>query len=159
MKATWFATRCLCVLLIIMMLGLLICQFVPFWTVEDDTASISQFIWKPSDHKTINRDFKANVDKNFSMNDVYTGPVLFLVLGAVSVIISMFFMGRLYAFLSSAVTGFSGIYLYLSHPIFRMGTNWYIHFGVAIAILTFSVIGLLSWYLTKVTSVKNYQGM
>lgn len=142
----------ICVLLILLMLILIYFQFVPFWTAEDDTASISEFIWQPSDHKTIKRDFKANVDKNFNMNDIYAGPVLVLVSGILAIVLCIVFFGRIYACLASAMVGVIGIWCYHSHAVFQLGANWQLHFAIAIAI---AVIGAIGAMLCALTFFKN----
>ena len=133
----------ICVLLILLMLSLIYFQFVPFWSAEDDTASISEFIWQPSDHKSIKRDFKANVDNNFSMNDVYAGPALVLIFGIVAIILCVVFFGEIYSYLASVAIGLIGMWSYHSHAVFRCGANWQLHFGTAVAIAVAGIVGLI----------------
>lgn len=71
-------------------LALVVCQFVPFWTVEGKTISIAQYIWLPTYLKDVTRVFAAKYPEFASMNAFGGAPILLLASGAVSVFLTLF---------------------------------------------------------------------
>lgn len=71
-------------------LALLVCQFVPFWTFEGKSISISQYIWLPWTLKDLTREFAANVQSDFALNDLGPAPIILLAAGGVTVFLTLF---------------------------------------------------------------------
>jgi len=71
-------------------LALVVCQFVPFWTVEGKTISIAQYIWLPTYLKDVTRVFAAEYPEFASMNAIGGAPILLLASGCVVVFQTIF---------------------------------------------------------------------
>lgn len=66
-------------------LALLVCQFVPFWTVEGKSISIAQYIWLPTYLKDVTKVFAAEYPEFASMN-AFGGAPLIVLFGSGAVI-------------------------------------------------------------------------
>ena len=71
-------------------LALVVCQFVPFWTVEGKSISIAQYIWLPTYLKDVTKVFAAEYPEFASMNAFGGAPILLLASGGVTVFMTLF---------------------------------------------------------------------
>jgi len=71
-------------------LALLICQFIPFWTVEGKNISIAQYIWLPTYLKDVTRVFAAEYPEFASMNAFGGAPILLLFSAGAVVFMTLF---------------------------------------------------------------------
>lgn len=125
----------------LLMAALLVCQFLPFWTVEEETVSISAYVWFPSNHNNVTKMLEAEFE-GYSINNLIAGPVLVLVLGAAGLVLCV--LKREYALtaLMPAACGAAGLWGYLSKPYFRLGEHWMLHVALCAAMLIVAVVSL-----------------
>lgn len=143
MKKPHVIAQCISFVLLALMLALLIMQFVPFWTEGDGTASISEYIWLPREHKELDQSLKATFGKDYRINQILLAPAALLVSAAAGIVISVLKRGRLNSFLLPLVCGAAGITAYFTYPPFKLGANWMVHAILSIAILAVAVIGIV----------------
>ena len=117
--------------LAVLILGLLVMQFLPFWTTEKETVSMNEYLWMPNEHKSVTKLFKAELDdKKFDPIKIVLWPVLTLVLGVAGIVLCILKRGE---FLPCLMT--------VLNPVYQMGANWQLHAAVAAVVL---VAGLAS---------------
>lgn len=106
-------------------LALLVCQFIPFWTVEGKSISIAQYIWLPTYLKDVTRVFASKYPEFASMN-AFGGAPLIVLFGSGAVIFMTLFKKHLSIVFGGllALTGASAIscatipvYHYLSNAL------------------------------------------
>lgn len=127
----------------VLMLALLVMQFLPFWSVEEDTVSIGGYIWMPNEHKNLTKSFRAELDdKKFDPVRIALWPVLTLVLGAIGIVMCLLKRGSTPSFLLSIGCGLASTLGFLN-PLFQLGANWQIHLVVSILVLAAGIAGLV----------------
>jgi hypothetical protein len=128
--------------LAVLILGLLVMQFLPFWTTEKETVSINDYLWMPNEHKSVTKLFKAELDdKKFDPIKIVLWPVLTLVLGVAGIVLCILKRGEFLPCLMTVLCGATGVLTYFTNPVYQMGANWQLHAAVAAVVL---VAGLVS---------------
>lgn len=120
---------------------LLVLQFVPFWAEGDGQVSIGGYIWFPSDHKTLDSQFAAEIE-GYTINDAVPVAVLLLVLSAAGIVLCMLRMNNALSALVPLACGLVGTVGYLIQPVFRMGSGWQLHCLVCVAMAALAVVAL-----------------
>ena len=143
MKKPDMIAKCISYVLIVLMLALLVMQFVPFWTEGDGTASISDYIWFPREHKELNNALKAEFGKDYRINQYLVGPIALLVSAAAGIVFSVLKRGKLNSFLLPLICGFAGYTTYFTYAPYKLGSNWIVHAILSIAVLAVAVIGIV----------------
>ena len=128
----------LCAVLCAVLLAL---QFVPFWAEEDGQVSIGGYIWFPSDHKTLDSQFSAEIE-GYSIGDAVPLAVLLLVLSAVGIVLCILKMNNALSALVPLACGLVGTVGYLIQPAFRMGAGWQLHCLVCVAMAALAAVTL-----------------
>lgn len=123
----------LCALLI---LGLLVCQFLPFW----NGVSIQKYVWFPSDNEAVGGIISEATGREFSVNDVVLMPVLVLLSGAVGIVLCLWKPEEIFSSIAGIICAVSGIWGYLAEPAFRLGSLWVLHFILCLLILAVSAM-------------------
>ena len=128
--------------LAVLILGLLVMQFLPFWTTEKETVSMNEYLWMPNEHKSVTKLFKAELDdKKFDPIKIVLWPVLTLVLGVAGIVLCILKRGEFLPCLMTVLCGATGVLTYVTNPVYQMGANWQLHAAVAAVVL---VAGLVS---------------
>lgn len=128
--------------LAVLILGLLVMQFLPFWTTEKETVSMNEYLWMPNEHKSVTKLFKAELDdKKFDPIKIVLWPVLTLVLGVAGIVLCILKRGEFLPCLMTVLCGATGVLTYFTNPVYQMGANWQLHAAVAAVVL---VAGLVS---------------
>lgn len=126
--------------LAVLILGLLVMQFLPFWTTEKETVSINGYLWMPNEHKSVTKLFKAELDdKKFDPIKIVLWPVLTLLLGVAGIVLCILKRGELLPCLMTLLCGVTGVLTYFTNPVYQMGANWTIHVVVACVVLVAGV--------------------
>ena len=120
---------------------LLVLQFVPFWAEGDGQVSIGGYIWFPSDHKTLDSQFAAEIE-GYTINDAVPVAVLLLVLSAVGIVLCILRMNNALSALVPLVCGRIGTFGYLLQPAYRMGAGWQLHCLVGVAMAALAAVTL-----------------
>ena len=137
----------------ILMLALLICQFVPFWSLDGREVSIGGYIWFPSD----NDDFTAYFQEWLNDGDFYSGSivginVLIMLACAAGFVFCIKNSEELWPIVFPAACGILGLYQYLAIPVFQLGSNCGIHVAICIATLVMAIIALIAWVRDRKTA-------
>ena len=164
-------TRVISIVCLLLMIGLVVTQFLPYWSFGEgekaQTLSIFQHNWFPNEKaykSTFIKEMKNQLVENglmdaastelkkLAINDfVYPHALLFLV-SVFGIAFGPFKLGKpLGVAFNLAVAGF-GIWQYLCHPIYQLGQNWYIGLIIAIAL---AVLSLLNVALLIVKKLKD----
>lgn len=143
MKKPHVIAQCISFVLLALMLALLVMQFVPFWTEGDGTATISDYIWFPREHKELNNSLKEVFGKDYRINQYLIGPITLLVSAAAGIVFSVLKRGRLNSFLLPLVCGLAGYTTYFTYAPYKLGANWIVHASLSIAVLAVAVIGIV----------------
>ncbi len=158
MKNVQTISKILSFVLVVVMLLMLVMQFQPFWSTEDDEASLAGYIWVPKSHRALTKYFK-NMYKDefnlvFNMNNIFPMPVMVFACCILGIIVSMWKPGKWFSFLLPVLGGFYGAQGYLSQRIFQLGQNWQLHLMICIAILLLGLAGLILSLLPMVKARK-----
>lgn len=130
--------------LAVLMLALLVMQFLPFWELESETISMSDYIWTPNENKSFTKLIKAELDdKKFDPVRIVLWPVLTLVLGAAGIVLCFVKKDTLLPYIVAVCCGLTGALTYLTSEIFRWGTTWGLHLAIAVVVLVAGVAGLV----------------
>lgn len=141
-------TRICNIICAVLMLTLIVCQFIPFWTTTTgDSISIQEYTWLPHHNKDLDTDFKANFGKEYGINDVVLMPIVVLVVGALGVIFTVMFMKKCGIVICPLLVGGLTTFEYLTNPAFQMGAGWVLHLVLGIAILLGAIIPLIQCVL------------
>lgn len=137
-KATGTAVLCA-----VLMLCLVICHFLPFWS----DVSIHGMIWFPTDHEAEKAFIQQRVGEDFAVDDLLAMPILSLIFCAVGIVVAFKSESKLWMGIAGALCGGCALLGYLTEPAFRTGNLWGLH-------LLLSVCVLLSAALAIYTSIK-----
>jgi len=136
----------------VLLIVLLVLQFTPYWSFgEGDKAgeaSVSQYIWLPSDYKTLTKELEKTFD-DYSINDIILPPILVLVLGAVGVVLGVLMAGKPLAGIIPTLCGAAGLWGWLTMPVLKMGATWGIQVALMAVILVVGVVSLVTMIQKK----------
>lgn len=132
-----------------LMLALIICQFMPFWTTATtgDEISIQEYTWLPHHNKDLEKEFKANFGKDYGINDVVLMPIVALVVGALGVIFTVLWSKKCVITVCPTLVGILATINYLTNPAFQIGALWQLHLVLGIAMLAASIIPVIQCVL------------
>ncbi len=132
-----------------LMLALIVCQFMPFWTTSTtgDSISIQEYTWLPHHNADLDKDFKANISKDYGINDVVLMPIVALVVGGLGIIFTILWMKKCGIMFCPLLVGIMATYEYLFNPAFQLGAAWQLHLALGIGILLGSIIPLIQCVL------------
>lgn len=142
-------TKLFCIIAGALMVGLLVFQFLPFWTVKEKIYSMNEYIWFP-DHngavtaafKTIMGDLGFPKDDNF-INWLVLWPVMQTVFAILGLAIHVKAKGNGFMLLFPIACGVSGILGFTRHPILQMGSTWVIQLVISIVMIVVAIVGLV----------------
>ncbi len=144
----------LCIVVAVLMLAMLVMQFMPFWSAEEDTASINGYVWLPKSHKDLTNYFKDffknEIGIKYSMNYFYLMPVIVLVCCVLGLALCATKRGGLVSFILPLIGGIYGARDYLMNVLFQMGQNWQIHLALCIAMAVVAGLGIAVCILGKI---------
>ena len=118
---------------------LIVLQFVPFWELEGEQISISEYIWFPLENGELTTHFIETVSPEFKVDSLVLSSLLQLVIPAVGIVLFLCNKESVYVPYCTGAAGLIGMWSYLSKPAFRLGMNWQLHFAFAI-LLSFVVL-------------------
>lgn len=143
-------TRGINIVCAILMLALLVCQFVPFWSLDGETSSIGGYVWFPDDHTN----FTAYFQEKLNDSDFYSGSiaginVVIILACAVGFILCLRYSNKIWPNIISAACGIVGMLSYIAYPIFRMGSLWELHIALCVGMLILAIISFAYWLKSK----------
>ncbi len=130
---------------VVLMIVLLVCQFMPFWTYGEngETASIQDYIWNPSGYSALEKYFKAEVSADYDINSILLMPILVLVLCVAGAVLGVIRGSHAWVGAFPAFCGLAGVWGYLSKAVFQMGNLWGLHLTLCIVLLILGVYTLI----------------
>ncbi len=139
--------KVLCLVVALLMLGMLVMQFLPFWSTDGDAASINGYVWIPKEHKELTKFFKdfftTQFGIKFSMNYIYLMPVIVFICCVLGISLCLIKPGNFLTFLLPIIGGFYGARGYLLNIVFHEGQNWQLHLALCIVTAAVAAIGLI----------------
>lgn len=122
----------------VLLLALVVCQFMPFWTAEEESVSIQKCVWLPQECKDITKMLDKTVE--VEINDIVLMPVVVLVSGVVGAFFCAVQPKKIWAAICPLACGIVGSYGYLTMPAFQLGSMWILHLLLSILILLLGVV-------------------
>lgn len=137
------------ILCVVLMLGMLVLQFVPFWEVEAEdpednlSVSISSYIWFPGENDDLTDYFedvyKDNSYEKYNINSIVLPCVLFLVLPVIAAVFFAFDRDTAVTPILTALCGVFGVWAFLAKPVMRYGSLWVVYFVLSIVLILAAV--------------------
>lgn len=153
----WFTPmRIIGLVCLLLMIAMLVTQFLPFWTIgEDTTLSISDYTWFNSEkvYKNFIKEMKVQLKdaglmtaeqlKEFKINDFVYPPVILLLVSLFGLGFCPFKLGKPLGLAFNLAVGCIGIWMYTCYPIYQLGANWQLHLILSIALTVLAVINII----------------
>ena len=134
MKKTNTARTICYIICALLMVALAAYEFMPFWTVGDESISLQRYIWFPYEHKEVTKMFIAEINSDFSVNDVVLMPIIHLVIGVLGAVLCLIKPKSLWIIVFPLLVSGSGILGYLTNPAFQMTSMWQVGLALSVAV-------------------------
>lgn len=138
------AVRIVLIVLVVLMLGLLVLQFLPYWTVTEtnEQVSIQGYTWWPLDHEDLTEQFEDMYGKkNYSLNDTVNMPVLVFFFTLLCVICTVLTHAKKsWVGVFPFVAGIGAVIGYLTQPVYQLNSIWTVHMALGIVIALVSLL-------------------
>ena len=122
-----------------LMLALILCHWMPFWTVNGESVSLQQYVWNCTEHGDVTN-YLGSVDAQFNINDFVTLPLFIFIAAVVGAVFCLAKTRSLWASLLPAISGLLGVIAYLTDPALQAGSLWVLHLLLCVAILAVAVV-------------------
>ena len=133
------------ILCAVLMLALILCHLMPFWTLNGKSLSLQEFIWFCTEHGDISS-YLGGMDPQFSMNSFIVAPILIFVAAVLGTIFCVTKPNRIWTAVFPTTCGIVGTIAYIIDPALRSGANWWLHLLVCIGLLAAgAVTGILAY--------------
>ena len=140
----------------VLMLALIVCQFLPFWTTADGvSASVQSVTWLPKseNEQAVQKYFQATLGKDVyslkptdpSINELVVPALGVLAFGLLGIYFSLTKAGKPINGIWSLLCGLSCVVGYLVVPVYALGANWIIHVVLGAVITLLSIVLLIRW--------------
>lgn len=159
LKTKMTLTRVISFVCVLLMLGILVTQFLPFWTYGDpaESVSINGYVWFPDKHTDLSKELQAYflepVKVKLVVNSVATSSLLLLVASALSAVVLVFKSKKALFSLLPLATGAIGLYQYLGNGLYQLGMNWQIHLALCIAAIVVAAVNLVLFVVNYIRSM------
>lgn len=157
-------TQIIGIVCLVVMLGLIVTQFLPYWTMDNGTElSVLDYTWfnYQKDYKSFIKDMKAQIQdaglmnvkddafKKLAINDfVYPAAVLSIV-ALFAVVFCPFKLGKPLGIAFNLAVGCIGVWMYLSHPIYKLGALWMVGLIISLVLAALSLANAVIYILQK----------
>ncbi len=125
-KRKFIATRICNLIAAVLMLAILVLQFMPCWTLDDQTISIGEYVWHPDDHKDFTKNFGKTLDTELDAGSIAGVHIVFAVGGLLGAVWCVSKSAGVLPSLLSAAIGIFGIISLNGNPILKVGSQWLI---------------------------------
>ena len=158
-------TQIIGIVCLVVMLGLIVTQFMPYWTMEDGTElSVLGYTWfnYQKDYKSFIKDMKAQIQdaglmdikddafKKMGINDfVYPAAILSIV-ALFACVFCPFKLGKPLGIAFNLAVGCIGVWMYLCHPIYKLGSLWLIGLIISLVLAGLSLANAVIYIVRKV---------
>lgn len=143
---------------ILLMIALLVTQFLPYWTIGEDTSlSISDYTWfnYKTEYKGFIKEMKTQIAdaglmdketdawKKLAINDFVYPPVILMLVSLFGLGFCPFKLGKPLGMAFNLAVGCIGIWMYTGHPIYQLGANWQLHFILSIVLTALASVNII----------------
>lgn len=140
-------TKTINIVCAVLMLALLVCQFIPFWSVGEQYVSIGGYVWFPEDHG----DLTVHLQESLNNSDFTAGSIVWihlimLLVSAAGFAFCLKNSDAVWPAVFPAVCGVVGICGYITQPVLQMGAAWPLHLVLSIVTLVLAVVSLVCKY-------------
>lgn len=158
-------TQIIGIVCIVLMIALFVAQFLPFWTVgEGTTISVFKYTAFPNDAeygKTFIKDMKTqlvdaglmsaknNALKKLAINDFIYPSAILALLSFFGFVFCPFKLGKPLGIAFNLAVGITGVYMYLHHPIYQLGQNWFIGLAIAGVLAALAAVNAVIYIVKK----------
>lgn len=142
------------IICLVLLLALLVCQFLPFWTVGEKQVSVQEYTWITWAHEDLTDSFIDTFGRDFMIKDMVLTP--FIVLAGI-ILAAIFCVSKVKKPGAAFLPFFVGVLVawgYLSTPILQMGMLWQLHLGLSIAMAVVSLVPLYNCAVATVNWFK-----
>ena len=129
----------------LLMVALLVCQFLPYWHYGEGNATASSiygYVWFPHQQEGLS-DYLLSQDAGHYINDVAWPVVGMLVICVAGVLLCLWKRRSALSGIWPMAGGIVGLWFYLSVPVMRIGSGWWMHLALLVAMLVVGVVGLV----------------
>ena len=142
----------------VVMLALIVCQFLPFWTTNEGVStSVQSMCWFPTRdaQKEVQKYFQAELGKDVYLMTAMEHSINHLVVPALGVL-AFGLLGIYFCITKSSkpingiwslLCGLSCVVGYLLIPAYALGANWIIHVALGGVITALSIVLLVYWVI------------
>lgn len=130
-------------LCLVLMLALVVCQFLPFWTYEGEQVSIQEYVWMPTANAHFEEYFEAATGEEYNINHLVTSPVMTIIFCGAGILLCCLKPAAIYTDIVALLGGLFASYGYLFKSILRLGNLWGLHLTLAILICIVSICAMI----------------
>lgn len=134
-------TKIFCIICVILMLGVLILQYVPYWSCSDDGSSIADYVWWPDQHKKLTNEFRSILGRDYEVQQMVLMPVTVFIACILGITLSIIKPGKIGTFIFPFIAGAMGLYGFLVAPVFSLGSIYVVQIIASATLLVASIIG------------------
>ena len=129
---------------LLLLVAILVCQFLPFWTVGDKQVSIQEYTWITWEQDDLTDSFEDTFGKDYMVKDLVLTPFAIVAGVILAAIFCLKNLKKSGAAFIPFIVGVIGIVGYLTVPILMMGQLWQLHLALCIAMTVISMIPLIN---------------
>lgn len=148
MKTVSLVSRICCFVCVALMLAMIILQFVPYWTVGEETVSMEEMIWTCKHHKEITNYWKKNVMKDFTMNSLVGFPIFSLLTGVAGIAFCLIRSKKWSSAIFPLASGYFMIRA-MEHPVQQTGAHYGLLQILGIVTVVVALVCILSGWLVS----------
>lgn len=135
------------------MLALLVCQFVPFWSLGEETVSINGYIWFCTDHENFTSYFQEALnDEVFNAGTIVGVNLITMLACVLGIVFCIKNSEDIWPGLISVICGVVGLFSYIAYPVYRMGAGWGLHVAVCVGMILAAGVSLVRWIKEKASN-------
>ena len=128
---------------ILLLIVIAVVQFMPYWQMEDEAASINGYVWFPNNHKDVTKYLKAEVGAEVNIYTIIPAPIVSLVFAALAIAAFLKFPKLPLSAVCGLIVGIVGLWNYLTCPAYPLGGSYTLQlvlFGAALVVSALSCV-------------------
>lgn len=128
-------------LIAILCIVTVLCQFLPFWENEGATCSLQRMIWFPNDQGSMPNYISDTTGEKFEIDSVVWLTLLTFICSVLGAIFALVKREAFFPSVFSLIGGAGAVINYLTRPALQIGNLWGIHLAAGILMLALGVYG------------------
>lgn len=159
MKNKFFTVTRICNLLcVILMLALLVMQFLPYWLDKDNLeVSLAEYVWNPTDHKDMSKQFKANYQTfgvEYDINDLVTGPIILMATSVITAFLCTIHSGKSKYSWIPLVGAAVNAYGFATNMALQYNSIWVVHFALSLVVVVLALVAIIVPIIVKERAIR-----